>query len=112
MFSWSRPIVWVKVAMVESKLCETKSGSRWNRRDLTWKRRSGLRSVEPRRVCRRLPFLRRWSNEQTEDKTALFAGGARARCADGVRQPGPAFLAMGGDRRNRRQDRLFGADAA
>jgi hypothetical protein len=28
---------------------------------------------EPHRVCRRLPFLRRWSNEQTEDKTELFA---------------------------------------
>jgi CRISPR-associated endonuclease Csn1 len=28
--------------------------------------------IEPRRVCRRLPFLREWSNEQAKDKTALF----------------------------------------
>jgi hypothetical protein len=28
---------------------------------------------EPPRVCRRLPFLREWSNEQAKDKTALFA---------------------------------------
>jgi hypothetical protein len=31
------------------------------------------RRSEPPRVCRRLPFLREWSNEQAKDKTPLFA---------------------------------------
>jgi hypothetical protein len=39
-------------------------------------RRLSELATEPRRVCRRLPFLRRWSNEQIQDKTELFAGGA------------------------------------
>jgi hypothetical protein len=31
--------------------------------------------TESPRVCRRLQSLRGWSNEQTEDKSPLFAGG-------------------------------------
>jgi indole-3-acetate monooxygenase len=45
--------------------------------DTLWGEKSRKVS-EPRRVCRRLPFLRRWSNEQTEDKAEAAFRSARA----------------------------------
>ena len=44
--------------------------------------------------------------------TEVFAGGARARRPDGAGAWGRARLAVGGDRLDRGQDRVYGADAA
>src|SRR5437870_3854364 len=63
----------------------------------------------PRRLCRRVHALRGWSHGTTE---RVLTGGAGAGGAAGVGAAGRARLAMGGDRIDRGEDRVYGRDAA
>src|SRR5437762_2402997 len=65
--------------------------------------------AEPPRLGRRLHDLRGWSHGTTE---RILTGGAGAGGAAGVGAAGRARLAMGGDRIDRGEDRVYGRDAA
>ncbi len=45
---------------------------------------AAVAETEPPRVCRRLQLLRDWSHDESEGIAEVFAGGARARRADGI----------------------------
>jgi hypothetical protein len=64
---------------------------------------------EPPRDSWRLRLVRGWSHDQTGE---VSAGAARAGCAHGVRAPGRAPLAVGGDLLDRGQVRRLARDAA
>ncbi|WP_429002573.1 DUF6531 domain-containing protein [Xanthomonas fragariae] len=66
-----------------------------------------ISNAEPLRDFGRLQLLRRWGDEQDE----IFTGIARAGGSAGVGASGRVRLAVGGDRVDCREDRLFGADA-
>jgi hypothetical protein len=69
---------------------------------------SGGSSTESPRLSRRLPLLRGWSHDQANE---VFPRGARACGSDGAGTSARTRIAMVGDRIDRRQDRLYGADA-
>ncbi len=50
----------------------------------TLRERGMMVGSEPPRVCRRLQLLRDWSHDESEGIAEVFAGGARARRADGI----------------------------
>jgi phage regulator Rha-like protein len=65
---------------------------------------------EPRRVCRRLRTLRRWSHD--EDLSTIFSGSARACRAHGSGSPGGSRLAVGCDLLDSVEIRVQRRDAA
>jgi YD repeat-containing protein len=68
-----------------------------------------LTTTEPPRDSRRLQSLRGWSHDYSE---AVRPGGPGAGSADGARPPGRVHHAVGGDRVDRREDRVHGAVVA
>ena len=85
-----------------------RSGDIWVEGSRQWR---AVEESEPRRVSRRLQILREWSHGE-EDIDEICAGGPGASGTDGAGAPGRPWVAMGGDRLDRGEDRLHGGDAA